>query len=122
MPSPARGTLAHAVFGGWSLDGFILARSARRLIWWALFSRLTALFLSAPGHSPGSSSGALRVGLSRRQGFDSAAFTAAPPGHQGFGRNVLRGFDATQADLGFQRVFRIERKRRFACAANSSTS
>jgi uncharacterized membrane protein (DUF4010 family) len=38
--------------------------------------------------------------------FNSAAFTAAPPGQQGnFGRNVLRGFDATQADLGLQRTF-----------------
>ena len=43
--------------------------------------------------------------------FNSAAFTAAPPGQQGdFGRNVLRGFDATQADLGLQRAFRITEK------------
>jgi hypothetical protein len=37
--------------------------------------------------------------------FNSAAFTAPPPGQQGdFGRNVLRGFDATQADLALQRA------------------
>jgi hypothetical protein len=38
--------------------------------------------------------------------FNSAAFTAAPPGQQGdFGRNVLRGFDATQADVGLHPNF-----------------
>ena len=43
--------------------------------------------------------------------FNSAAFTAAPPGQQGdFGRNVLRGFDAAQADIGLQRVFRVTEK------------
>ncbi len=40
--------------------------------------------------------------------FNKAAFTAAPAGQQGnFGRNVLRGFDATQADIGVQRQFRV---------------
>jgi hypothetical protein len=43
--------------------------------------------------------------------FNSASFTAAPPGQQGdFGRNVQRGFDATQADIGLQRVFRVTEK------------
>jgi hypothetical protein len=33
---------------------------------------------------------------------------AAPSGQQGnLGRNVLRGFDATQADIGVQRFFRV---------------
>jgi hypothetical protein len=40
--------------------------------------------------------------------FNKAAFSAAPAGQQGnFGRNVLRGFDATQADVGVQRQFRL---------------
>jgi hypothetical protein len=40
--------------------------------------------------------------------FNKAAFTAVPPGQQGnFGRNVLRGFEATQADIGVQRQFRL---------------
>src|SRR5712691_9369710 len=43
--------------------------------------------------------------------FNSAAFTAPPAGQQGnFGRNVLRGFDATQADLGLQRQFHVTEK------------
>src|SRR5262249_27186274 len=40
--------------------------------------------------------------------FNRAAFTATAVGTQGnFGRNVLRGFDATQADIGVQRNFRF---------------
>jgi len=40
--------------------------------------------------------------------FNKAAFSAAPAGQQGnFGRNVLRGFDASQADIGVQRQFRL---------------
>jgi len=40
--------------------------------------------------------------------FNKAAFTAAPAGQQGnLGRNVLRGFNATQADIGVQRQFRL---------------
>jgi hypothetical protein len=43
--------------------------------------------------------------------FNKAAFAAAPVGQQGnFGRNVLRGFDATQADIGLQRQFRVTEK------------
>ena len=35
--------------------------------------------------------------------FNEAAFTTPPTGQQGnFGRNVLRGFDANQADVGLQ--------------------
>jgi hypothetical protein len=38
----------------------------------------------------------------------AAAFVAAPAGQLGnFGRNVLRGFGAAQADIGVQRVFRL---------------
>jgi hypothetical protein len=40
--------------------------------------------------------------------FNRAAFTAAPVGTQGnFGRNVLRGFGAWQADVGVQRQFHL---------------
>ena len=40
--------------------------------------------------------------------FNKAAFTPAPKGTQGdFGRNVLRGLGAAQADVAFQRQFRI---------------
>jgi hypothetical protein len=40
--------------------------------------------------------------------FNPAAFSAPPAGQQGdFGRNVLRGFGATQADVAFQRQFHL---------------
>ena len=40
--------------------------------------------------------------------LNSAAFSEPPAGQQGdFGRNVLRGFGATQFDFGLQRQFRI---------------
>ena len=40
--------------------------------------------------------------------FNTAAFTAPPSGQQGdFGRNVLRGFGAAQADIAFQREFHL---------------
>jgi hypothetical protein len=43
-----------------------------------------------------------------RKIFDRAAFTPAPKGQQGdFGRNVLRGFGATQADVAVQRPFHV---------------
>ncbi len=43
--------------------------------------------------------------------FNRAAFTAAPTGTQGnFGRNVLRGFGAWQADVGLQRQFQLTDK------------
>ena len=39
---------------------------------------------------------------------ERAAFTPAPKGQQGdFGRNVLRGFGATQADVAVQRPFHV---------------
>jgi hypothetical protein len=40
--------------------------------------------------------------------FNSAAFSEPPAGEQGdFGRNVLRGFGATQFRVGLQRQFHI---------------
>ena len=43
--------------------------------------------------------------------FNSAAFSAPPIGHQGeFGRNVLRGFGAWQADVAIQRQFALTDK------------
>jgi len=43
--------------------------------------------------------------------FNPAAFTAAPTGQQGnLGRNVLRGFGASQLDLAVQRRFQLPGK------------
>ena len=43
--------------------------------------------------------------------FNKAALVASPGGQQGnFGRNVLRGFDAVQADISVQRQLRLTEK------------
>jgi hypothetical protein len=43
--------------------------------------------------------------------FNSAAFSAPPAGQQGdFGRNVLRGVGAAQADLALPRQIRVTQK------------
>jgi hypothetical protein len=43
--------------------------------------------------------------------LNGAAFTAPPTEQQGdFGRNVLRGFGASQADISFQRQFHLSER------------
>jgi hypothetical protein len=43
--------------------------------------------------------------------LNGAAFTAPPDGQQGdLGRNVLRAFGASQADIAFQRQFHLSEK------------
>jgi len=55
--------------------------------------------------------------------FNPAAFTPPPTGQQGdFGRNVLRSFGAWQADVAFQRQFRLTEKMGLRFRASSSTS
>jgi hypothetical protein len=55
--------------------------------------------------------------------FNKAAFAAPPEGRQGnFGRNVLRGFDATQADVGVQRQFRVTEKVALAAVSTNSST
>jgi hypothetical protein len=112
VPSPAPGTLAHAVFGGWSLDGFILARSAPSVdLVGAMFEAYGTALYPRPDVVPGVPVALYGSGYPGGKIFNSASFTAAPPGQQGdFGRNVQRGFDATQADIGLQRVFRVTEK------------
>ena len=81
LPSPARGTLARAVVGDWSLDGFILARSSLPV------DVLGAMFEAAEGIAlyprPDVVSGVPLVfygsGYPGGKVFNSAAFTVAPP-------------------------------------------
>jgi hypothetical protein len=48
----------------------------------------------------------LKIGVCPRGANQVGPFCPAPAGQQGdFGRNVLRGFGATQADVAFQRQF-----------------
>jgi Carboxypeptidase regulatory-like domain/TonB dependent receptor-like, beta-barrel len=111
---PAAGSRkgVRAIFGGWSLDAVVLARSGPpvNVVGAVVFGNGTAL-----RYRPNVNT---RVPLelygSQYPGgkiFNPAAFTAAPAGQQGdFGRNVLRGFGASQADIALQRQFHVTGK------------
>jgi hypothetical protein len=109
IPSPGPNEFARAALGGWSIDTFITARSAPPV-------NLTDGFTFAGGGDimprPDVVPGVPMVSYgSQYPGgkiFNSAAFSAPAAGEQGdFGRNVLRGFGATQADFALQRQFRF---------------
>jgi len=99
----------HAILGGWSLDAFILARSAPPVDVVGAMVNATGISLyPRPNVLPGAPLELFGSGYPGGKIFNKAAFVAAPAGQQGnFGRNVLRGFDAAQADLGLQRMFRV---------------
>jgi hypothetical protein len=112
LPSRVGGGFVRMVLGGWSLDNFILARSAPpvNIVGAASFVAGVAL-TPRPNLIPGVP---LELFGSQYPGgkiFNRAAFMPAPPGQQGnFGRNVMRGFGAWQADVGLQRQFRLTEK------------
>jgi len=110
LPTPRSQEALRAAFGGWSMDTFVLARSAPPVnIIGALYFGPggTALYprpnlvLGVPLELFGSQYPGGKI-------FNQAAFVAPPAGTQGnFGRNVLRGFGATQVDLALQRQFHL---------------
>jgi len=116
---------ARAVLGGWSVDTFVLARSAAPVnvvgtFYAASGTQLTPRPNVSPGvplylygsaypggkiinNTPGAVAGGCPDGS-----VSTGPFCQAPAGTQGnFGRNVLRGFGATQVDFALQRQFRI---------------
>ena len=107
LPAPQWNKFTRVAFSGWSVDAFVLARSAPpvNVIGSIQFAACTALY-PRPNVVPGVP---LELFGSQYPGgkiFNKAAFTPASKGQQGdFGRNVLRGFGATQADVAFQRQF-----------------
>jgi Carboxypeptidase regulatory-like domain/TonB dependent receptor len=109
LPSPAWNSFVHAALGGWSVDSFVLARSAPpvNVIGGYSFAAGTAIRYR-PDVVPDVP---LELFGSQYPGgkiFNSAAFTTPPSGQQGdFGRNVLRGFGVFQADFAIQRQFRL---------------
>ena len=112
LPTPKWNNLARGMLGGWSVDTFVLARSAPpvNIISAIHFAAGTALY-PRPNLVPGEP---LELFGSQYPGgkiFNKAAFIAPPPGTQGnFGRNVLRGFGATQFDVALQRQFHLTEK------------
>ncbi|HEV3331622.1 MAG TPA: TonB-dependent receptor [Bryobacteraceae bacterium] len=109
LPAPGSSGLARTALGGWSLDSFALARSAPPVdVVGATFNSVGISLMPRPNLNPGVPLEPFGPGYPGGKTFNKRAFTAAPAGTQGdFGRNVLRGFDAAQADLGLQRVFRV---------------
>ena len=109
LPFPSSHEMVHRIFGGWSLQSFIFARSAPPVnIAGATFIAAGVLLAPRPNLNAGVP---LEIHGAQFPGgkiFNRAAFTAAPAGTQGnFGRNVLRGFGAWQADVGVQRQFQL---------------
>ncbi|HEY0730323.1 MAG TPA: TonB-dependent receptor, partial [Pyrinomonadaceae bacterium] len=114
LPSPTSHGTAKAILSGWSIDSFFFARSALpvNIVGGSFFASGTQL-APRPNVIPGVP---LEIHGSQFPGgkiFNRAAFTAAPAGTQGnFGRNVLRGFGAWQADVGLQRQFHLSERLR----------
>lgn len=112
VPSPSTWRFMRGLLGGWSVDTFILARSAPpvNIVGGTFFVGGIAL-TPRPNLVPGVP---LELEGSQFPGgkdFNKAAFTAAPAGQQGdFGRNVLRGFGAAQADVALHRQFHLTEK------------
>lgn len=109
LPSPRSKKFVRVVLRDWSVDSFVFARTAPPVdvVGGISFAGGTQL---AP--RPNVITGVpLELFGSQFPGgkiFNRAAFTAAPAGQQGnFGRNVLRGFGAWQADVALQRKFQL---------------
>ncbi len=109
LPRLKAGKFVNQVLGGWSADAFVLARSAPPVnVVAAAFTAGGIALFPRPNLVPGAPLELFGDGYPGGKIFNKAAFIAAPSGQQGnFGRNVLRGFDAVQTDLGLQRAFRI---------------
>ncbi len=109
LPSPDSRGVVQAIARGWSLDAFVLVRSAPPVdVTGPLSFTASAAIRSRPNLNPG-----VPIEIDGHQYpsgkiLNRAAFTVVPPGQQGnFGRNVLRGFGAAQADVALQRQFRV---------------
>ena len=100
------------MFGGWSVDTFVLARSAPPVdVVSGLAFANGAAVNPRPNVVPGVPLELFGLQYPGGKIFNSAAFAAPPKGQQGdFGRNVLRGFGATQFDAAVQRQFHLTEK------------
>jgi hypothetical protein len=109
VPSPWKQPLAHAVFGGWSLNGLIIARSSPPVNVAAGYSFVNGIFFQPrPDVQQGQALNLYGSQYPGGKAFNQAAFTQ-PTGSQGdFGRNILRGFAASQFNFALQRTFKIK--------------
>jgi hypothetical protein len=112
LPSPGSHDVVKGLLGGWLVSGFVSARSAPPVgVVGAIFQAAGIAFYPRPNVAPGAALELYGTGYPGGKIFNRAAFVAAPSGQQGnFGRNVLRGFGASQADVGVQRQFHLGEK------------
>jgi len=112
LPSAGSQAVVHAISSGWSVEAFVLARSAPPVnIVGATFFTGGILLTPRPNVVPGAPLELFGSQFPGGKAFNKAAFTAPAVGQQGdFGRNVLRGFGAAQADVALQRQFHITEK------------
>jgi Carboxypeptidase regulatory-like domain/TonB dependent receptor-like, beta-barrel len=112
LPAPGLDGVVHAVFSGWSLDGVVFARSAAPVdVVGAISAGAGVALRSRPNVRTGVPFELYAERYPGGKVFNPAAFAAVPAGQQGnFGRNVLRGFAAAQADVAIQREFNVTGK------------
>src|SRR5262249_8045272 len=107
LPSPGWNSIARAALGGWSVDGFMFARTAPPVdvIGGIVFANGIALY-PRPDVVPDQPLELYGPQYPGGKILNGGAFAAPPGGQQGnFGRNVLRAFGASQANIAFQREF-----------------
>lgn len=109
LPSPRSNKFVDTILGGWSAHGFFLARSAPPVnITGATFFAAGITLASRPNVNAGVPLELFGSQFPGGKILNRAAFTTVPAGQQGnFGRNVLRGFGAWQADVALQRKFHL---------------
>ena len=123
LPAPGAQKALRTTFGGWSVDTFVLARSAPPVDVVGATSFAAGIALAPrpnviPGvplvlygsqYPGGKAFNNTIIPAACPGGSDQVgAWCRAPQGQQGnFGRNVLRGFGATQADVAVQRQFHL---------------
>lgn len=109
VPAPGKAKMGRAILGGWSVDSFLVARSAPpvNVIGNPLFVGGVA-FNPRPDVIPGVPLYIFASQFPGGKALNPTAFVAAPSGQQGdLGRNVLRGFGAWQADFSLHRQFHM---------------
>jgi hypothetical protein len=112
LPTLRSNPVLRAALGGWSVDAFVLGRSAPPVnVVGTTFNVVGATLSPRPNVVSGATIELFGSGYPGGKVFSKAAFIQPPAGQQGnFGRNVLRGFDAAQADVSLQRQFRVTEK------------
>lgn len=109
LPSPGGQKFARTILGNWSLDSFVFARTAVPVnVVGSIFFAAGTQLSPRPNVNVGVPLELFGSQFPGGKILNRAAFTEAPAGQQGnFGRNVLRGFGAWQADVALQRKFRL---------------